>query len=70
MIILPIMRIKNADENVDWIFLKMADQSYLIKIVSIMHNKCSRADIAASYRMLERVGILFHFVDDSDFRLI
>ena len=24
----------------------MADQSYLVKIVLIMHNKCSHADIA------------------------
>ena len=37
-IILPIMRIKNTVENVDWIFLKMADQSYLVKIILIMHK--------------------------------
>ena len=49
----------NALENVDWIFLKVADQSNLVKIVLIklsylskivlivlMHNKCSQADIA------------------------
>ena len=40
------MRIQNSVENVDWIFLKMADQSYLVNIVLIMHNKCSQADIA------------------------
>ena len=44
MIILTIMRIKNTVENVDWIFIKMADQLYLVKIVLIMHNKCSKAD--------------------------
>ena len=40
------MRIKNAVENVDWIFLKMAEQSYFVKIVLIIHNKRSQADIA------------------------
>ena len=30
-------------------FLYMADQSYLVKIVIIMHNKCSQADLALSY---------------------
>ena len=37
-IIIPIMLIKNTFENDDWIFLKVADQSYLVKIVLIMHN--------------------------------
>ena len=46
MIILPIVRVKNMVENVDWIFLKMADQSFLVKLVLIMHNKCSQAHIA------------------------
>ena len=27
-IILPIMRVKNTVENVDWIFLNIADQSF------------------------------------------
>ena len=36
-IILPIMRIKNTDENVDSNFLKMAHQSYLVKTVLIIH---------------------------------
>ena len=38
-------------ENVDWFFLKAADQSYLIKIVRIMHNKiiCSQTEIAHSF---------------------
>ena len=44
-IILPIMRIKNIVKNVDWIFLKMTDQSYFANIVLIMRNKCSLADI-------------------------
>ena len=44
-ITLLIMRIKKTVQNVDLIFLKMADQSYLVKIVIIMHNKCSQADI-------------------------
>ena len=43
------LRIKNTVENLDWIFLKMADQSFLVKIVLIMHNKCSQADIAHNY---------------------
>ena len=46
MVILPIVRVKNRVENVDWIFPNTADQSYLDKIVIIMHNKCSQADIA------------------------
>ena len=46
MIILPIVWVKNTIENVDWIFLKTGDQSYLAKIVLIMHNKCSQADLA------------------------
>ena len=33
-------------ENGDWIFLKTANQSYLVKIVLIPHNKCSLVDIA------------------------
>ena len=40
------MRIKSTVENVGWIFLNIADQSYLVKIVLIRHNKCSEADIA------------------------
>ena len=44
-IILPIKRIKNAVKNVDRIFLKMADQLYLDKIVLIMLNECSKANI-------------------------
>ena len=48
-IILPIMRIKNTVENTDWIFMKLADQSYFVKIVLIMHNKCSQADIASTH---------------------
>ena len=40
------MRIKNTAENMDWILLKMADQSYLIKIFLIVHHKYSQADIA------------------------
>ena len=35
-----------ALKYVDCIFLKIADQSYLVKIVLIMHNKCSQAVIA------------------------
>ena len=46
MIILPIEWIKNTGENVAWIFLRTAGQSYLVKIVLIVHNKYSRADIA------------------------
>ena len=34
-ITLPIVQIKNTVENVDWIFLKMADQSYLEEIFLI-----------------------------------
>ena len=37
------MRIKNT---VMQIFMKIADQSYLVKIVLILHHKCSQADIA------------------------
>ena len=29
-----------------WIFPLAVDQSYFVKIVIIMHNKCSQADIA------------------------
>ena len=43
------MRIKNTVENIDLIFPQMADQSYLAKIVLIVHNKCSQADIAHNY---------------------
>ena len=35
--ILQIMRVKITIENVDKIFLKMTDQSHLVKIVLIMH---------------------------------
>ena len=48
-IIQPIVKIKNTVENIDQTFLKMADQSYSVKIVLIMHNKCSWADIAHNY---------------------
>ena len=44
MIIVPNVWVKNTVENVDRIFLKTEDESYLIKIVLIMHNKCSEAD--------------------------
>ena len=43
---LQIIRFKNTLENVDWILLKMTYQSYLIKSVLIIHNKCPQADIA------------------------
>ena len=33
-------------ENLYKIFLMTADQSHLVKIVLIMHNKCSYVDIA------------------------
>ena len=46
MTILPIVGVKNVVEDVKFIFLKTADQSYLVKLVLIMHNKCSQADIA------------------------
>ena len=46
MIILPLVWVKYTAENVDWIFIKTADQSYLGKGVLIMYNKCSQADIA------------------------
>ena len=39
--ILQIMRVKITIENVDKIFLKMTDQSHLVKIVLITHNKQS-----------------------------
>ena len=45
-IIIAIMRVKNTVENVNRLFLKIADQSYLVKIVLIERNKCSQADIA------------------------
>ena len=38
-IIQQIMRVKMTVENVDKIFLKMTDQSHLVKIVLIMHNE-------------------------------
>ena len=41
-----ILRVENTVEKVYWIFLKTADQSYLVKIFLIMHNKCSQAYIA------------------------
>ena len=44
-IIQPIMRAKNTVDNLDRIFPKMADHSYLVKIVLIIHHKCSQADI-------------------------
>ena len=46
MIILLIVWVENTVENEDWVFPKMVDQSYLVKIVLIMLNKCSQADIA------------------------
>ena len=45
-IILPLMRVKNITENVDFILQKQADESYLVKIILIMHNKGSHSDIA------------------------
>ena len=45
-IILPIMRVKNTVENLDLIFLNMADESYFVKIVLIIHHKCSQTDTA------------------------
>ena len=45
MIILKTETVKNMVENVVWIFLKTADQSYLVKIVLIVHNKCSQTDM-------------------------
>ena len=46
MIILSIVCVKNTVENVNFIILQMADKPYLVKIVLIMHNKCSLTDIA------------------------
>ena len=43
------MRIKNTVENVDSIFLQVVDQSYLVKIVLIINNKCSQSGIAHVY---------------------
>ena len=40
------MLVKNMIENVDWIFLNIADQQFLIKTVLNMHHKCSQANIA------------------------
>ena len=45
-ILLAIMRIIITAANVDNFFLNMADQSYLVKSVLIMHHECSQADIA------------------------
>ena len=42
-----IERIKSTVENVYWNLLMMADQSYLVRIVLIMQNKCLQADINA-----------------------
>ena len=46
---LSIVWVKNTVENVDWIFPKTVDQSDLVKIVLIVHNKCSQADIAQNF---------------------
>ena len=46
--VIPIVWVKNAAENIDLIFPKTADQTYLVKIVLIMQNKCSHGDIAHS----------------------
>ena len=46
MIIPPIELVKNTVEYVDHIYQMMADQSYLVKLVLIKHNKCSQANIA------------------------
>ena len=43
-IIIPIIRIKNTLKNVNWIFLKIADQSDLVKITLISNS--SQAEIA------------------------
>ena len=48
-IIIPIILVKNKVENTDWIFPLTADPSYLVRIVLIMHIKCSQADIAHNY---------------------
>ena len=45
-IILPIIGVKNAVENIDSILMNIAGQSHLVKIIVILHNKCSLADIA------------------------
>ena len=45
-VILSKRRVKNTVEYADFIFQKMAHQSYFVKIVLIMHNKCSPANIA------------------------
>ena len=44
-IVLPVTRNKNTVEYLNWIFLKTADQSHLVKIVLIMHIRYS-LDIA------------------------
>ena len=53
----PIIGIKNIDE----IFLKMADQSYLVKTVLILHNKCSQL-IFHTTMLIEH--ILYHCIID------
>ena len=45
-IILPIVRVKNNVENLDWFFLNKAEASFLVKLVLIMRRKCSQAYIA------------------------
>ena len=40
---------KNTVENLDLNFLKTADEPFYVKIVLIVHNKCSQADIAHNY---------------------
>ena len=35
MIILPIKRVKNTVENVDYIFLKIVDELYFLKVLLI-----------------------------------
>ena len=58
-IILSIMRIKNSSGNVDWFSLKMADQSYLVKIILIMHNKYLKADIAHNFVIAPKQSNVF-----------
>ena len=67
MIILQIVWVKNRLGNVDLIFLKTGDQSYLVKIFLIMLNKCSQDDIVHNFgnrsmssRELEQIRTFKH----------
>ena len=55
MNILRIGSVKNTVENVDWIVLKAADQSYLVKIVFIMHTKCSQSSLLCTLNVHNRL---------------